>query len=113
MLVDASVLAVQSGVRKLRPAPVRKSRGATLRPGAETPLWLALSDKARPLLRRRGARTLLARELGVHCSRITEYFLKQNAMPDAERTIQLMIWLAREQRMRGERPKRKTPYYGI
>ncbi|HWA85530.1 MAG TPA: hypothetical protein VG710_04855 [Opitutus sp.] len=74
----------------------RRPRGATLRPGAETPLWLALAAAAKPHLGKRGARALLARELGLHQSRVREYFDTRTAMPDAERTLFLLLWLERQ-----------------
>jgi hypothetical protein len=74
----------------------RIKRGATLRPSDDTPLWNALASLAGPRLRRRGARALLARELGVHRARIGEYFKRQSAMPDAERTLRLLVWLSRQ-----------------
>ena len=74
----------------------RTGRGGTLRPSMETPLWNAVVTIVRPRLRRRGARALLARELGVHRARIGEYFGRQTAMPDAERTLRLLIWLSRQ-----------------
>ncbi|MDB6115176.1 MAG: hypothetical protein JWQ83_1217 [Lacunisphaera sp.] len=83
--------------KKLKPAPIR--RGATLRPGVDTPLWRALVTAIRPLLQRRGAKALLARELGLHRSRLTQFFVKQAAMPDAERTLLLLEWY-RKQRLR-------------
>jgi len=49
-----------------------------------------------PRLRRRGARALLARELGLHRARIGEYFNRPSAMPDAERTLRLLVWLSRQ-----------------
>jgi len=73
----------------------RRPRGATLRPGPDTPLWNALAAAVRPRLRRRGARVLLAHELGVPRARITEYFVKGTAMPDAERALLLLLWMSR------------------
>jgi hypothetical protein len=73
----------------------RKKRGATLRPGGETPLWNALIATIKPTLNRRGARAILARELGVHRARIGEFFDKPSAMPDAERTLRLLVILSR------------------
>jgi hypothetical protein len=70
-------------------------RGATLRPGADTPLWLALAAAIRPWLRTYGAKAILGRQLGVHRGRITEYFVKHSAMPDAERTLLLLEWLGK------------------
>ncbi len=74
----------------------RIKRGATLRPCDDTPLWNALVSVVGPRLRRRGARALLARELGLHRARIGEYFSRQSSMPDAERTLRLLIWLSRQ-----------------
>ena len=79
-----------------------KRRGATLRPGPDAPLWGALSLAIRPLLKPRGQQVLLARFLGVHPARVHEYFIKNSAMPDAERTLLLVQWLA--QRRAGLRP---------
>lgn len=82
--------------RHLKPkAP--KSRGATVRPGADTPCWLALVAAVRPHLRGYGAKSLLARELGLHPARIHEFFISRTAMPDAERTLLLLEWLRRQQ----------------
>ncbi len=75
---------------------LRVKRGATLRPCDDTGLWNALISLVEPRLRRRGTRALLARELGVHRARIGEYFQKKSAMPDAERTLRLLLWLSRQ-----------------
>jgi len=74
----------------------RIKRGATLRPSDDTPLWNAVISLVEPRLRRRGARALLARELGIHRARIGEYFKRHSMMPDAERTLRLLIWLSRQ-----------------
>lgn len=50
----------------------------------------------RPKLRKRGARALLARELGLHRARMGEFFFRRTGMPDAERTLRLLLWLARQ-----------------
>jgi hypothetical protein len=77
----------------------RRPRGGTLRPSElETPLWLALAAAVRPHLKKRGSRALLARELGVHRARVTEYFIRGHAMPDAERTLLLLIWLGKRRK---------------
>ena len=67
-----------------------------MRPSDDTPLWNALVSLVAPRLRRRGARTLLARELGLHRARSGEYFNRHSAMPDAERTLRLLVWLSRQ-----------------
>lgn len=83
--------------RKIDSRKPRARRGSTLRPSAETPLWNAVISQVKPHLKKRGDRAVLARELGVHRARIGEYFDTQTAMPDAERALQLLIWVARRQ----------------
>jgi hypothetical protein len=73
----------------------RSRRGTTLRPGIDTPLWNAVVPLVRARLRRKGDRALLARELSLHRARIGEYFDRPTAMPDAERTLRLLLWLNR------------------
>jgi hypothetical protein len=67
---------------------------ATVRPGADTPGWNILAAAIRPYLKKRGEKVLLARWLGLDASRVTEFFCKNSAMPDAERTLMLIQWLA-------------------
>lgn len=74
----------------------RARRGGTLRPSAETPLWNALAAAVKTRLVKRGDRALLARELDVHRARVGEYFFHEKAMPDAERALQLLLWLSRQ-----------------
>lgn len=81
--------------QRMKAAP--KSRGATLRPGVETPLWNALVESSKPHLQKRGAKSLLAAELALDRSRVSEFFVTRRAMPDAERTLELLVWLARKQ----------------
>lgn len=93
--IPATAIA-QEMQRRLKPKPRR--RGGTLRPGHETPLWLALAAAVRPLLKKRGEKTRLARVLGLSPGRIREFFGSQTAMPDAERTLFLLLWLAARRR---------------
>lgn len=74
----------------------RQNRGSTLRPGTDTQLWNALRLAVKPCLKRRGDRAVLARELGVHRARVGEFFDNASAMPDAERTLRLLLWLNRQ-----------------
>ena len=76
----------------------RIRRGATLRPGPKTPLWNALVDAIRPLVRRPGAKAILAAELGLHRARMTDFFVNRSGMPDAERTLLLIEWYCRNRR---------------
>lgn len=92
--------------RKRLPRPVI-TRGKTLRPGPDTPCWNLLADTITPLLRRRGAKALLARELGLNRGRVTEFFVQRSAMPDAERLLRLLEWHA--WRLAGNQLKRLPP----
>lgn len=92
LVMPAEELARAAARRVLRP-PAK--RNATLRPGLDTPLWNALVAAVRPQLRRRGEKINLGRELGVPPQRIHEYFVARTAAPDAERTLALLVWLAR------------------
>jgi hypothetical protein len=85
--------------RRVKSVPRR--RGATLRPGIDAPLWLALVSLVEPHLRRRGAKALLAHELGLHRSQVSKFFGAKSAMPDAERTLELIAWLSRQREAAG------------
>lgn len=79
----------------------RSRKGATLRPGDDTPLWNAVAEKMRPHLRVRGAKSGLARVLGVPSQRVHEYFVAGTQLPNAERMLQILLWLAARE---NERP---------
>lgn len=71
----------------------RVSRGATVRPGPDTPLWNELAAEARGLIRHRGEKANLARYLGVPRQRVHQYLMEKSAGPDAERTLLLLAWV--------------------
>jgi hypothetical protein len=108
-LLDAWEVAYARAQARRVTARKRRARGRTLRPGPDTPAWLALAERVRPLLAKRGARTLLGRELGLHGSRITEFFFAQTAMPDAERTLLLLSWLSRQTKAAAESKRPASP----
>ncbi len=74
--------------------PRSKRRGITLRPGRDTPLWNALARAVRPYLVRYGDQANLGRLLGLPRQRVHAYFAGCTQMPDAERTLELLAWLA-------------------
>ena len=83
-----------------RAARYRRRRiGATLRPGTETPLWNALVLAIRPHLHRYGEKSRLGRILGLPPQRIYTYFRSRQQMPDAERTLMLLVWLAQRSKL--------------
>ncbi len=88
----------------------RPRKGATLRPGADTPLWNAVVEQVRPHLRVRGAKANLARVLEVPRQRVHDYFVIGTQMPDAERMIHVLLWLAvRETPAIGAKPSVQSP----
>ena len=71
----------------------RRRVGATLRPGADTPLWNELAAAAATQLVRYGDKARLARILGVPRQRVHQYVRSKTACPDAERTLLLLAWV--------------------
>ena len=96
LLGDLEALAVDHAQRaaQRRKDVRRPRRGSTLRPGDDTPLWSAVVEKVRPHLRVRGAKANLARVLEVPRQRVHDYFVTGTQMPDAERMIHVLLWLA-------------------
>lgn len=93
LLADA---AIESAARLARTAEsLRKAKpiGNTLKPGPDTPLWNELSLGVRSRLNRHGEKARLGRVLGIPRQRVHELFKKRTYMPDAERTLLLLVWL--------------------
>lgn len=83
---------------KLHGKKVAKRRAGEVRhPGQDTPLWNALVAAVRPHLVQRGAKSNLARILGVPRQRIHEYITRPTALPDAETVLHLALWLANQE----------------
>jgi hypothetical protein len=92
ILAEAAVALLEQRRRAFRATrPARK--GATLRPGRETPLWNALVAEVRPQLRKYGTQVKLGCLLGLDRQTINAYFITRTRMPDAERALQLLTWL--------------------
>jgi hypothetical protein len=96
-LADLADAALRSAVREYKRRH-RVSRGATLRPGAGTPLWNELALELRHRLRRRGEKANLARYLGLPRQRVHEFVTAKTAGPDAERTLMLLVWISARRR---------------
>lgn len=106
LLLEGLTEAARESARRLAQnyhEATRRRVGATLRPGRNTPLWNALATEVRPLLRRRGEQAILGRLLGLPRQRVHEFIVGRGRMPDAERTLLLMEWLA----VRKRSPKSK------
>lgn len=91
-LMDATVKSLQLARQTVAPAR-RSRRGATLRPGRETPLWNELAGAVRAHLVRRGDKARLARVLGLPRQRLQDILRTGCRLPDAERTLLLLVWL--------------------
>ena len=88
-IIDAAGRSAKLAARRARP----RRDYATLRPGAETPLWNELARICAVQLQRRGDKAQLARLLGVSRQRLHVLLVAKTACPDAERTLQLVAWL--------------------
>lgn len=100
MLID-DAMAAAAALRQRRAIRAARNRRLTrlaLRPGPATPLWNELVWQIQPHLRRRGSKAQLARLLGVPRQRLQACFKAKYACLDAERTLQLVGWLAFFQR---------------
>lgn len=101
---ELTAAAVQ-GAREAAQQTLRRPhrRGQHLRPGLDAPLWNALAAAVLAEFRRRGDRAKLARFLGLPRQRITEMLRYRRHLPDAERTLLLLLWV---QHRRFERSRR-------
>ena len=88
-LAQASARAARTWLKKRS----RVRRWQTLRPGADTPLWNALAGAVEAQLKRRGAKSRLARLLGISRQRLHKLIVVKSAYPDAERALLLQVWL--------------------
>jgi hypothetical protein len=91
-LVELARASAVRAQRHLKTRP-RVRRWQALRPGADTPLWNALARAVEPHLARRGAKSRLARLLGLSRQRLHLLLVAKTAYPDAERALLLLVWL--------------------
>ena len=86
---DSVRTSIQQHQRRKRPR-----RGATLRPGADTPLWNELVAAVRSQLTGRyGEKARLGRILGLPRQRVNEFLRNRAYLLDAERALLLLVWL--------------------
>src|SRR4051812_24535741 len=105
VLAEELAIAARESARRINRyvrARARAGVGVTLRPGRATPRWNELVVVLRPWLQRRGEKAQLARLLGVPRQRVHDFLVGRGRMPDAERTMLLLEWLAA--RRRGAKP---------
>lgn len=98
-LVDAAVATMKATAR-ITTDRRRTRRGQTLKPGLNTPLWNELSKAVRVRLRRYGEKARLGRLLGLPRQRVHELLMSRRHLPDAERTLLLLVWLHAHQQGR-------------
>jgi hypothetical protein len=91
-LAEAAVKSLRA-TAKLAPSARASLRGATLKPGRTTPLWNELAAAVQTQLARRGEKARLARLLGLPRQRVHDLLRARKHLPDAERTLLLLIWL--------------------
>jgi hypothetical protein len=89
MAAEAIGATAMDAVAKTR----RKRVGATLHPGAATPLWNTLAAEVAPFLEIYGEQAKLARLMGVSRQHVHAWCISRTRLPDAERTLQLFAWL--------------------
>jgi hypothetical protein len=94
----AAANATAAAARKLQRDRRTSLRYSALRPGTDTPLWNELVAATVEALARRGEKAKLARLLGVSRQRLHMFLVAKSALPDAERTLQLLTWLQARQR---------------
>lgn len=88
--------AAEAGATEVQKALKRRGRqaGHARQPGADSPMWNALSGELKQTLREHGAKARLARYLGIPKQRVTDYLRGARRLPDAELTLRLLHWLA-------------------
>ncbi|MDF3059468.1 MAG: hypothetical protein K0R17_3683 [Rariglobus sp.] len=100
LAADAMAFAAEATARALKKArtKARGPRGIALHPGVDTPLWNELSSALRSLRWKYGEKANLARVLGLPRQRVDDFIVGRRRLPDAERTLLLLHWLAARQR---------------
>jgi len=91
-LMEAAVKSIRRTLQEARRAR-QPRRGETLKPGTDTPIWNELATAVRAQLTRRGDKAKLGRVLGLPRQRVNELLRVRSYLPDAERTLLLLVWL--------------------
>ena len=99
-LGGALAFAAESTARALKKvaAKGRGLRGDALHPGPDTPLWNELSLVLRNQKWAYGEKANLARVLDLPRQRVDDFIVGRRRLPDAERTLLLLHWLAVRQK---------------
>lgn len=94
LIIDVAAFLAPHAAKAFQLRPSGRRAGKTLRPGSETPMWNAVQAELRQHLRKYGAQAHLGRWLGLPRQRVNAFVRSGTEMPDCERTLQLLIWLA-------------------
>ena len=86
----------------------RKKGRATMRPGAETPLWNIVIDETKKEFRKRGAKASLARRLGIPRQRVNDFLHARSRLPNAETTLRLVSWICEQRSQAAQAAPRAT-----
>ena len=92
VLAEVAEAGAKGAAKALRPR--RRGSYKTRRPGDETPMWNACMALLRDELRPLGSKVRLARYLGIPKQRLNDFLTGRSRLPDAELTLQMLIWLA-------------------
>ncbi len=100
----ATEAAARQAVRKLRP---RRTKTPSRQPGPDSPMWNLLQTQLREALRDHGAKTRLARHLGLPKQRLSDFTTGNRRIPDGETTLRILHWLT--ERQQGRDPSALLP----
>lgn len=101
LLVKAAEEA-QLQVRKAYRKNAPKRTAARRKPGPTTPLWNVVAGQLNTELQDYGAKSRLARFLGVPPQRVTDWLRGHRRLPDAETLLQILYFL--NERRAGQDP---------
>jgi hypothetical protein len=92
----ALAVAAETGWKRAHSAlrPRRPGSYRTRRPGTETPMWNVCVALLRGELQKHGAKTRLARYLGIPRQRLNDFLTGKNRLPDAELALRMLHWLS-------------------
>ncbi len=103
----AATFAAETAARAAIKALLQKRPGGkTRQAGADTPMWNVLRAEVRKALGDYGAKTRLARHLGIPKQRLTD-FVNGRRIPDGEIMLRLLHWLS--ERAAGRDPSTLLP----
>ncbi|MFH1497744.1 MAG: hypothetical protein ABII82_07945 [Verrucomicrobiota bacterium] len=102
-LGTVAVFAAEAGARQaVKRLGPRRHKLQSRQPGPETPMWNLLQTQLREALREHGAKTRLARHLGVPKQRLSDFTTGNRRLPDGETVLRILHWL-------GERAEGRDP----